>query len=104
MSNEAKKDNNTKPVLAAVLMLLIWSIVTLGMHHRAYLKGVYINEKGKPKYRDDICQIENLKSVKDNFLKKVMTNKEKFIYNNDDDVYFTFNRMKEIFPTLEIVE
>jgi cell division septal protein FtsQ len=29
MSNEAKKDNNTKPVLAAVLMLLIWSIVTL---------------------------------------------------------------------------
>jgi hypothetical protein len=29
MSNEAKKDNNDKPVLAALLMLLIWSIVTL---------------------------------------------------------------------------
>ena len=29
MSNEAKKGNNAKPVLAAVLMLLIWSIVTL---------------------------------------------------------------------------
>lgn len=29
MSNEAKKGNNVKPVLAAVLMLLIWSIVTL---------------------------------------------------------------------------
>lgn len=29
MSNEEKKGNNAKPVLAAVLMLLIWSIVTL---------------------------------------------------------------------------
>jgi cell division septal protein FtsQ len=29
MSNEAKKGNNAKPVLASVLMLLIWSIVTL---------------------------------------------------------------------------
>lgn len=29
MSNEAKKGNNAKPVLAAVLMLLTWSIVTL---------------------------------------------------------------------------
>ena len=77
---------------------------SLGMHHKEYLKNIYITEKGKPKYQDDICQIENLKSVRDNFLKKIMTKKEKFIYNNDDDVYFTFDRMKEIFPTVEIVQ
>ncbi len=77
---------------------------SLGMHHREYLKGNYINDKGKPKYNDDICQIENLKSVRDNFLKKVMTKKEKVIYNNDDDVYFTFKRMTEIFPTVEIIK
>ena len=77
---------------------------SLGMHHREYLKGMYINEKGNPKYQDDICQIQNLKSVRDNFLSKLMTKKEKSIYNNDDDVYFTFKRMKELFPKLEIVQ
>lgn len=77
---------------------------SLGMHHKGYLKDVYINESGKPKYQEDICQIENLKSIKGNYLEKFMTKKEKLLYNNDDDVYFTFNRMKEIFPTIEIIQ
>ena len=77
---------------------------SIGMHHREYLKDIYINEKGKPKYQEDICQIENLKCVRNNFLEKAMTKKEKFLYNNDDDVYFTFNRMKELFPNVEIIE
>ena len=77
---------------------------SIGMHHREYLKDIYINEKGKPKYQEDICQIENLKCVRNNFLEKAMTKKEKFLYNSDDDVYFTFNRMKELFPNVEIIE
>lgn len=77
---------------------------SLGMHHKEYLKNVYINEKGKPKYNDDVCQIENLKIIKGNFLSKIMTKKERLSYKNDDDVYFTFNRMKEIFPDVEIIK
>ena len=77
---------------------------SLGMHQKEYLKNVYINEKGKPKYNDDVCQIENLKIIKGNFLSKIMTKKERLSYKNDDDVYFTFNRMKEIFPDVEIIK
>ena len=33
-----------------------------------------------------------------------MTKKERLSYKNDDDVYFTFNRMKEIFPDVEIIK
>lgn len=77
---------------------------SLGMHHMEYLSDVCINEKGKPKYGEDICQIENLKSIRDNFLKNSMTKKEKSIYNNNDDVYFSFNRMKELFPNADIIK
>lgn len=77
---------------------------SLGMHHKCYLKDVFINEKGKPKYQEDICQIENLKSTKSNYLENFMTDEEKVLFDNDDDVYFTFNRMKELFPTVEIIQ
>jgi len=76
---------------------------SIGMYHSQYLKDVYINEKGNPKYEDDICQVENLKSTTNRFLSKFMTKKEKSLYNNHKDVYFTFKRMKKIFPDAEIV-
>lgn len=76
---------------------------SIGMHHRESIRGLTINEKGNPKYQEDLCHIENLKAVRDNFLKRVMTKKEKELYNSDDDVYFTFKRMREIFPNVEIL-
>jgi len=76
---------------------------SLGMHHKEYLKDMYITSDGKPKYYDDICQVKNLKTLRDNFLFKFMSKKEKSIYAKSDDVYFTFKRMTEIFPNVEII-
>lgn len=77
---------------------------SLGMHHNEYIKEVIITENGTPKYDIDKCHIKNMKALSHNYLSKVMTKKELKKYNNNNEVYFTFKRMKQIFPDVEIIK
>lgn len=61
---------------------------------------------GKPSYTEDRCLIKNWKHHKSedyNWIKKFMTDKEIKRYKRGNDIFFTFKRMKEIFPDAEII-
>jgi hypothetical protein len=61
---------------------------------------------GQPTYSEDENIIKNWKErVKDEveFVEKFMTPLELKKYKKGNDVYFTFKRMKEIFPDVEII-
>jgi hypothetical protein len=61
---------------------------------------------GQPTYSEDENIIKNWKErVKDEveFVEKFMTPSELKRYKRGNDVYFTFKRMKEIFPDVEII-
>jgi len=76
-----------------------------GMWHYARA-DISLNTKGKPYYKEDDCVILNLpieKKQQETFAKKIMTPKEYKQFSKDDDVYFDFKRMKEIFPDAEII-
>jgi len=77
----------------------------LGMWH--YTKwALDFNDKLKPYYKQDEGIIKNMprnKKISETFAKSIMTTAEYKKYLNDDDVYFHFNRMKQIFPTAKIL-
>ena len=77
---------------------------SLGMHHKEYLKGICINSDRKPFYDSDKCEIKNLKSIDDSFSYKFLSKKEAKMYDKSYDIYFTFKRMTEIFPGIEIIK
>ena len=72
----------------------------LGMWH--YTKwGVDFNDKNKPYYREDEATLKNMpnnKKINEAFAKSIMTATEFLEYKKDEDVYFPFTRMKQIFP------
>lgn len=76
---------------------------SMGMTHKCYNK-IELNTDGKPAYTEGEAVLKNWK---ENYRRQdeypFMTKQEKQSFNKGDDVYFTFNRMKEIFPEAEII-
>lgn len=79
----------------------------MGMWHYAIYTNFAISvRKSEATYTEDIAKIKNNKVFKKDGLwlaKKVMTKKELRSFEKDKDVYFTFKRMKEIFPNAEVI-
>lgn len=76
---------------------------SIGMCHKEYLNDISINADNKPVYRTDECQIKNLDCFQDQWILKILNEKEKRRYKKSDDVYFTFKRMTEIFPAVPVI-
>lgn len=73
---------------------------TLGMYHYPY-QTMDMNHNGTPSDAEGMChkkQIKHTRSVALNFIKNFMTESETKKYQAGSNVYFTFERMKEIFP------
>lgn len=71
-----------------------------GMHHYGY-RDITINDDGRPSYASDKItkrQVVFYKKRSIDFAKKFMTKKELRELKRGWDVYFDFDRMKEIFP------
>ena len=77
---------------------------SIGMIHlRA--NDISIQSHGKPQFSEDACVVKNHKETReiDSFVEEFMTKDEVKRYRKGDDVYFTFKRMKEIFPDAETI-
>jgi ATP-dependent protease ClpP protease subunit len=77
----------------------------VGMMHYSST-NINTMSNGQPTYSEDENIIKNWKErVKDEveFVEKFMTPLELKKYKKGNDVYFTFKRMKEIFPDVEII-
>lgn len=76
-----------------------------GMTHLAAAE-MFMQSNGKPSYSEDECIVKNWKQSKKKdkeWVKIFLTKKEYKNYKNGKDVYFNFNRMKEIFPEAEVI-
>jgi hypothetical protein len=80
-------------------IMMYWS---MWMWHQAY-QTISINESWTTTYQGEWYIVKNNKET---FTKPYewMTKKEKRDYMKWKDVYFTFSRMQEIFPDVEIVK
>lgn len=76
----------------------------VGMMHYASCE-LNIMSNGNPAYSEDVNTIKNWKEdINDlKFVEQFMNPKEIKSYKKGNDVYFTFKRMKEIFPDVEII-
>lgn len=77
---------------------------SMGMQHKEFLRDISINSDGKYVYTSDKYENKNNKTLDDSYIKEFMTKKEQKKYKKGDDIYFTFKRMKEIFPEAEIIK
>jgi hypothetical protein len=76
-----------------------------GMYHLGRV-SMDIMANGKPVYFEDVSLLNNFREDTKNerkWVKKFMTKKEARKFKKGEDVYFTFKRMKEIFPDAEII-
>lgn len=75
-----------------------------GMYHLSAAKMWMIANK-QPFEDEDKVIVKNWEesSCQSEFVKKFMTKKELSEFKKGNDVYFTFKRMKEIFPDAEII-
>jgi hypothetical protein len=76
-----------------------------GMTHYGY-QTIEINEANKVVYHEGICAVVNLKYNLTRSLEvasKIMTPQELRKFKKGDDVYFSFERMVQIFPNAEII-
>jgi hypothetical protein len=77
---------------------------SIGMIHMAMVKDVIVDERGKYPYPSDECNVKNAIAMSDKrWCRKFMTEKEFSDYKKGKDVYFTFKRMKEIFPAAKTI-
>lgn len=77
---------------------------SLGMIHSEYVRDLCMNAKGKTIYDEDRCQVKNFKTCDgDLFVESFLTKTEMKKYKKGEEVYFTFKRMKEIFPDVEVL-
>jgi len=77
---------------------------TLGMHHKEYVANVAINSSYKAAYSNDHCQIKNMKCIDDSWGKDFLKKKENKRYKRGFDLFFTFKRMQQIFPDIEVIK
>jgi hypothetical protein len=73
---------------------------TIGMYHQS-TREIHINDKGKPAYNSDAAFLKRKKNIfwptLMEFIDKCeLTKKEKNKIKKGDDVYFQYNRFKEI--------
>jgi hypothetical protein len=76
---------------------------SLGMYHKEYLRDISISSDKQTRYNEDTCQYKNLNCIDEKFVQDFMNKKELGLFNRSEDVFFTFERMKQIFPNAEIV-
>jgi len=77
-----------------------------GMYHQPKA-SVEIAVDRSPYYHEDNCLYLNFKHEKkysDSLAKEIMTKKEYELYVKRDEVWFDFNRMKQIFPDAEVMK
>lgn len=78
----------------------------MGMWHLAY-SNVSMGVDGKPLYHEDIAIMKKHKETSRDkgieIAKKYLTPEEMRSYKKGNDVYFTFKRLQEIFPDIEIL-
>lgn len=77
---------------------------SIGMYHKSFAKDINVDSDSKPVYYEDKCLIDNFKDIDNSFILNLLTPKEKKLFQKNDDVYFTFKRMTEIFPDVEVVK
>lgn len=75
----------------------------MGMMHKSYIDDIVVNSTRDYSYSKDICAVKTMVDIAPVFFKDFMTPKEIKKYNKGDDVFFTFNRMKEIFPQAKVI-
>lgn len=84
----------------------ILSKTSKGMWHYPRAE-ITFNTKKEPYYHEDVCVLSNLpienKSA-EKLAKKVMTDKEFNKFKKDHDIYFNFNRMKQIFSNATVLK
>lgn len=75
-----------------------------GMYHFSSAK-MYMQPTLKPEFKEDRCIVQNWKDSdwQIEMANKFLTDKEMKKFKKGDDIYFTFNRMKIIFPNAEII-
>lgn len=75
-----------------------------GMVHMSAAE-MYMQSNGRPSYSEDECIVKNWKQSKKDYLfvRKFLTKNEIKKFKKGKDIYFTFKRMKEIFPDAEII-
>ena len=76
-----------------------------GMYHYGAI-GCNISENGKPFRGEDKCVKKNVViegEFTESIAKDVMNKKEFRRFKNNGDIYFSFNRMREIFPDAMII-
>lgn len=77
---------------------------TTGMYHMPYIKDVSLGINNRPSWEEDICNVSNFDISTVDFIKEFITTKELKKFHKNEDVFFTFKRMKEIFPDAKILK
>lgn len=78
---------------------------TMGMYHYGY-KQITMSHNRKPVYSHDEAYMENVdygRVPAQNTAKKIMTKAELKKFEDNHDIFFTFERMKQIFPDAEVI-
>lgn len=73
------------------------------MLHRSYTSNIIIDNRGKVTYPDHKCAVKSIKQQV-NPTYKNLKKKEVKDYKKWYDVYFTFKRLKELFPAVEVIQ
>lgn len=77
---------------------------TIGCYHKAYITNIDLDVSKEPVWAEHKCLVKNLDTrdispIPLDFMTRQEINK----FKKGKDVFFTFNRMKEIFPDAEII-
>jgi hypothetical protein len=75
----------------------------IGAFHKARFSNIDLLTNGKPVWDSDIAQLSSKSLNEDSISLEFMTKAELKKYNRGDDVYFNYERLKEIFPEAEII-
>jgi len=79
-------------------MMVYWC---MWMHHKAH-QEILMNEDWKPTHQDWFATLRNNKKTQSTPY-GFMTTREVKQFNKWEDVFFDFDRMKEIFPDVEVI-
>lgn len=77
-----------------------------GMYHMATAE-LWMRPDGKASYYEDRCITKNMKAgneIDKEFIKGFMTEREQTKFNKGDDVFFTYDRLREIFPGTRLTQ
>jgi ATP-dependent protease ClpP protease subunit len=74
------------------------------MYHLWFMRDVTIDQKKQMPFPDDRARVKAMKHLRfSQQPKEMMTKKERKQFNRSQDVWFSFKRLKEIFPEAQII-